>query len=220
MPNGLVSTLAVVADFLPELTRDAAYGARAQTAAWLRTFQAASFGDCYRIGWVLDRVEPAEPLVDRDRLAASAVAALRCPSCAGAMAAAEPSLLACRGCGRLAPRDVNGAWDLAAPQLEGPPSDRPVVFWCQPSWEPAGLASLLHAFADRGDDAALVLRADPGAIAGEQALARATTALAGRAMPPDAEVVILNEPLTAEQERALRAAAIVVDERSPEPLTR
>ena len=104
--NGLLATMAVVADMFPHFMAEAARSVHAHGGDWAGVFEAASFGDSFRKAWVLERVEPLAPLVDRDRVEETMEPALRYPSCGGELAPA------CAGCGALVRRLPNGVWDV------------------------------------------------------------------------------------------------------------
>ena len=209
LPNGLLSTMATIADFLGHTAARASAEATHAAADWVNLFQTASFGDSWRKGYVLERVSPVEPLVDLRDLEATTVAALRCQACRAPFDRPEPDLLVCTGCGQHAPRNAQRAFDLRA---GAPPAVRR-TFWCEPTWRVESLAPLLHRFADLGDPSAtLVLRAEPGTITGEEALALAGQALGGRSLPEQVDVVILADELTPERVRELRAGAMVMAE--------
>lgn len=199
VPNGLFSTMASLADFVPETAAHAVVEATENSSRWIELFESAAFGDSWRKAYVLERTELATPLVEFAALEETALTALRCPRCAAAHERLGPSLLRCVACGRLAPRDTMNAWDVRTEARS---------LWCEPAWQPEALAPLLHGFADLDDPkASLVLHARPGAIATEEALACAGLALSGRALPDHIDVAISADPMTAEQQET----AIFVD---------
>ena len=98
MPNGLLSLLAVVADTDPELAPLARAEVARRPRLWSELFNASADSSSFRVGWVLERRQPAVALVRRERLAETTIAALRCPGCGSC----EPTLA----------RDDLGALDL------------------------------------------------------------------------------------------------------------
>jgi len=207
VPNALLSTMASVADFMPALAGQAVHEATVRTDDWLRVFDGASFGGSWRKGYVLERVDAPPTLVDQRDLEPTALAALRCQDCGGAFAAVEDDLLRCGGCARLAPRTPGRIWDLSASPFAGlATGDAPYV-WCDPAWDdPRRLGATLHALS-AGAGEAVVLRARPQAVSGEQAAGLAVGFLQDTGLLATTEVVVLDEPLTAGHERALRDGA-------------
>ena len=67
--NGMLSTLAVVADVHPELAADAVVEYRDHREQWLHTLRESRFGPAVRAGFVLTRDAPATPIVDVDDFA-------------------------------------------------------------------------------------------------------------------------------------------------------
>ncbi len=112
MTNGLLSTLAVVADMLPELADRAAAEFRDEREGWLELFGTARFGDCFRKGYAIERVEAREALVESGDLPGSAVAAACCPGCGRFELRLQANEIRCGGCARAITRDTSGAVDL------------------------------------------------------------------------------------------------------------
>ena len=78
MTNGLLSTLAVIADMLPEYADRARTEFALERENWIKLFSAARFGACYRKAYVLERVEPRVAIADPANLPETALAAARC----------------------------------------------------------------------------------------------------------------------------------------------
>jgi SAM-dependent methyltransferase len=112
MTNGLLSTLAVMADMLPELAARAAAEFRDERERWLEVFRESRFGSCYRKGYRLERLERREAAVDPAALAPTAFAAALCPSCKARGLRARDGGAACDSCGHALGCDASGAWDL------------------------------------------------------------------------------------------------------------
>ena len=108
MTNGLLSTLAVIADVVPDFAPDAATEFAQRRGEWLELFEAARFGPCQRKGYAIERVEPREALVLADDVAGGVWEAVRCPACR----AEVRSRGACQSCGHGIVSDASGAWDL------------------------------------------------------------------------------------------------------------
>ncbi len=116
MTNGLLSTLAVMADMLPEYCGQAATEFAEQREGWLELFQTGRFGACFRKGYVLERIESRAALVDPAHVLSTAVAAARCPAC-GVCSLSFDGLPRCGACGHELTRDPSGAWSLSAAGL-------------------------------------------------------------------------------------------------------
>jgi len=112
MTNGLLSVLAVIADMLPEFADRAAAEWRDERERWQDLFARARFGSCYRKGYELGRVEARAPVVDPARLAATALAAARCPRCSRHGLEPDGQRVVCGDCSHSLVRDANGAWDM------------------------------------------------------------------------------------------------------------
>jgi hypothetical protein len=88
-PNGLACALdgvpfvGVDVEFPVDVARHEAATLR---DAWLELYRNACFGESGRKGWVLERIAPRAPLATPDDVEATAIAALRCPECNGAVA--------------------------------------------------------------------------------------------------------------------------------------
>ncbi len=115
MPNGLLSALTVLGDVVPGLAEHAAMEWARHRAQWEALFSAATFGDCYRKGWVIERDAPAAALVSAGDLRTSVWGATRCPACGRAALAPESVGVRCAHCGHGAGPDDTGAVDLRAP---------------------------------------------------------------------------------------------------------
>ncbi|WP_217915152.1 class I SAM-dependent methyltransferase [Miltoncostaea marina] len=83
MPNGLLSLLATVADTDPELQPLARAEVARRPGLWADLFRDSADPSSFRVGWVLERHDPAPAAVRRDDLLATTLAALRCPRCGG-----------------------------------------------------------------------------------------------------------------------------------------
>jgi SAM-dependent methyltransferase len=115
MPNGLLSTLAVVADMWPEFAERAAREWHEEHAGWLEVFKAGRFGSSHRKGWVIERIERRPALVDAHDLLGCALGALCCPGCGQTRVHANAGAPECDACGYKLGRDLSGALNLAAP---------------------------------------------------------------------------------------------------------
>ncbi|MEX2196855.1 MAG: class I SAM-dependent methyltransferase [Thermoleophilaceae bacterium] len=185
VPNGLFSTMASLADFIPEVTPHATLEATANARQWVELFEAASFGDSWRKAYLLERSEPAGPHVDQADLEPTLLRALRCQACGGRLERLGPSLLRCGGCAHLVARDTMRAWDVR-PESKS--------LWCSPEWRPDALSQVLRGFADLNEgNASLQLHAPPGSIGAEDALACAAAALDGRELPDHVDVAIVTD---------------------------
>ena len=201
VPNGMLSTMASLADFTPETAAGASLDATRNPAAWLELFESAVFGDSWRKAYLIERLEAADPIVDRSCLPETTLAALRCPRCAGGLARPAEAILRCDECAQVAARDRRGWWDVR-------PGRR--TLWCEPPWTPEALSKPLHGFADLdAGDATLVLRA-PAQLDTETALAAVMAALAGRELPEHVDVELLSGPVLPE-EPGRRADATSID---------
>ena len=86
MPNGLLTTATTLAELSgPARGRQPATRRHALRDAWVALYRSACFGESARKGWVLERVVPRVPLAGHDDLEATALGALRCPECDGAV---------------------------------------------------------------------------------------------------------------------------------------
>lgn len=185
VPNGLFSTMASLADFVPEVTPHATLEATANTRQWVELFENASFGDSWRKAYLLERRKPTEPRVDHADLEPTVLDALRCQACGSGLERLGPALLRCGGCAHLVAQDTMRAWDVRPGSTS---------FWCRPQWQPDALAPLLHSFADLDPrDTSLHLHAPPGSIPAEDALACAAAAMGGRDLPDHVDVVIVTD---------------------------
>ena len=111
MTNGLLSTVVVLADMLPELAERAAQEWRDHRERWNELFTDARFGTCHRKGYAVERTEPRAAVVDPRRFEATVWDAVRCPACGTAALRAG----GCGACGHGIGREPSGAWDLSAP---------------------------------------------------------------------------------------------------------
>lgn len=134
MPNGLLSAMVAVLEITTPFGAAAAAAARDEREQWLSLFGAARFGDGLRGAWVLERDEARTPIVQPGDVPGGTVRALRCPGCAGSLALTD-GLPACTACGRRCPQDPEGSWDVTGPG-----------WFCEPSWQPASLQTLLRRF--------------------------------------------------------------------------
>ncbi len=114
MPNGLLSTLAVVADMWPEFAARAAEEWRDEREGWLEVFQTGRFGSCHRKGWAIERSAPRRARVDPGDVRGSAIAAVRCPSCGQSRMRDNGVASACDACGHALGWDRSGALNLAS----------------------------------------------------------------------------------------------------------
>ncbi len=174
MANGLLCTLAVLADLDDELAAGVRRELAADSGAWTELLASATFGDSFRDAWLLERSVPATALVTTTDLQGSATAAVRGPATrVGAPAPAAPVRL-----------DT-----LATRRL-----------WLTPAWEQperwvGALSAYLHA-ARPEDPVCLAIDAassDLGADAVTGLVAEACERLAGDA--PFAEVLIVDTPV-------------------------
>ncbi|RKQ92893.1 hypothetical protein C8N24_2749 [Solirubrobacter pauli] len=110
--NGVLSTLAVVADVHPELAAKGATEYRDHHDQWLRMMRESRFGDSYRVGFVLTREAPLTPTVTVDDFASTVVRALRCPACSETRLERTETGLRCSACTLELVPDETGAYDL------------------------------------------------------------------------------------------------------------
>jgi hypothetical protein len=174
MANGLLCTIAVLADLDDELAARVNRDLRAHAGDWTQLLQNATFGDSFRDAWLLERAAPADALVRTSDLRGSATAALRGP----ATPVAGP------------PPPAPVTLDTRATRK----------LWLAPTWEHperwvGALSAYLHA--TRPEDAVcLALDAttgDLGAEAVTSLVAEACERVAGDA--PFAEVLIVDTPV-------------------------
>jgi hypothetical protein len=123
MSNGLLSTLAVVADV--ELSNLAAAEFGHQREGWIELFKTGRFGDCPRKGWAIERAAAEVALVDPGQLPGALMGALRCPACGAARVRHERVAATCEACGHKLELDPSGALSLAPPVR--PAAPEPVV---------------------------------------------------------------------------------------------
>ena len=214
VPNGLLSTMASIVDFLADTEAMASYEATYHSERWLELFASSAFGGSWRKGYVFERLDPVEPLVDHANLLETTLSALTCPACGGGFDRVAEQAFECRDCAHEVVRDHCGAWDIGdAPEASSAPvAPARRTFWLEPDWTPAQIAPVLHAFADLDDaDATLVLRGSPEQITSADALACATEALGGRELAGDVDVVLLLDRLSPAEESTLRDTATVID---------
>jgi SAM-dependent methyltransferase len=201
MPNGLLTTATTLAELTGPLVDVARHEAAALRDAWVTLYRNACFGESGRKGWVLERIAPRVPLADPDDLEATAIAALRCPECDGAVTVERPDLLRCGACDLPMPRDDTRAWDLASPP----------AFFCAPAWRDGDVQRLLRRFVDqRRGPASLVLYAPPEVIDGAAALRAAQAAFGDAPVPEALDIAILDRALPADELSALRAGRTVL----------
>jgi hypothetical protein len=197
MPNGLLTTATTLAEFTGPMQDVARHEASALRDAWVALYRNACFGESARKGWVLERIEQRVPLARHDDLEATAVAALRCPECDGAITVEGPDLLRCGSCALPVPRDGTRAWDLASPP----------AFFCAPAWRDGDVERVLRRFVDqRRGPASLVLYAPPEIIDGEAALRAAQAAFGDAPVPEALDIAILDRALAPAELSELRAA--------------
>ena len=110
--NGMLSTLAVVADVHPELAADAVVEYRDHREQWLHTLRESRFGPAVRAGFVLTRDVPLTPVVTVEDFAETVVRALLCPACGDATLERYDGGLRCATCTLELEPDVTGAFDL------------------------------------------------------------------------------------------------------------
>jgi SAM-dependent methyltransferase len=112
MTNGLLATLAVMADMLPELAGEANAEYREHSAEWLETFGSARFGNSRRKGYVLERDVPTASKVLPANIQDSVWSALRCPACGivGFIPSAGGGV--CASCAHTVSHDMSRAIDL------------------------------------------------------------------------------------------------------------
>jgi SAM-dependent methyltransferase len=115
MTNGLLSTLAVIADMLPEFAARAAAEYEQAAPEWLDLFSAGRFGDCHRKGYVLEPVSSRSALIEGASLRETIWSAVRCPACDELGLEPGPVGGRCDGCGYTPGRDPSGAFDLTTP---------------------------------------------------------------------------------------------------------
>jgi hypothetical protein len=244
--NGLVATLAVLGDMMPELSAQAVGEAASNRGEWTELFASSCFGDSYRKAFLLERIDEREPVARVDRLLETAVAALRCPHC-GSGLALEGDLGRCEGCGAELHRDEMGAWDVGAmrpgtrssrPAASQPAADapaRPVKLdtqaarrlwlspdWARPeSWLPA-LAAHVAFGEPRGEHCLCLDVTDTGGLPPEvvlQSISTACAALSGD--EPFADVLVVDAPVDLDAERVTPVATaedvLEALEATPEP---
>lgn len=125
MTNGLLATMMVVADMLPEFAPHAQREFQTERDGWLRTFQAARFGRSTRKGYVIERQSARTAIADPTDLLGTVWGAIRCPACAGPGlelqgGRSDGAPAACPACGHLVARDETRAFDLRPPVLSVP----------------------------------------------------------------------------------------------------
>ncbi len=113
MTNGLLTTLAVMADMLPEFSSRAAAEYRENREEWLQVFTDARFGVCNRKGYAIERELAQSPKVDASDLRDSVWSAVRCPACGGSRLQRRPGGAVCQNCGHAVGSDQAGAINLA-----------------------------------------------------------------------------------------------------------
>jgi hypothetical protein len=111
--NGILSTLAAVADVHPALAADAAVEYRDYREQWVRTMRESRFGPSVRAGFLLKRETPVASIVEVEDFDSSVVRALRCPACSGEpLRRAGEARLECTACRLKLEPDATGAYDL------------------------------------------------------------------------------------------------------------
>jgi SAM-dependent methyltransferase len=201
MPNGLLTTATTLAELSGPLEDTARHEAHALRDAWVALYRSACFGESARKGWVLERIAPRIPLASHDDLEATALAALCCPECDGALEVDGPDLLRCGSCDLPVARDESRAWDLASPP----------GFFCAPAWRDGDVERLLRRFVEqRRGPASLVLYAPPEVIDGSAALRAAQAAFGDASVPEALDIAILDRALPAAELSALQASRTVL----------
>ncbi|HLI60169.1 MAG TPA: glycosyltransferase [Solirubrobacteraceae bacterium] len=134
MANGMLATMATIADMMPEFAEHAAIEFRENRDGWLEAFASSRFGHSTRRGYIVERESPARALIDADDLPRTIWGAVCCPACRVATfepvgPETDPEALRCPLCGYVASRDGTGAYDVrrSAPQpaVEQSPSPAP-----------------------------------------------------------------------------------------------
>jgi hypothetical protein len=110
--NGMLSTLAVVADVHPELYVEGAAEYRDHREQWLHTLRESRFGPSVRAGFVLTREAPQAATVTVEDFAGTVVRALRCPACGESALERAGSGLRCSACTIELTPDEHHAFDL------------------------------------------------------------------------------------------------------------
>lgn len=140
MTNGLLSTLGVIADVLPEFADHAAAEFSEQREAWLELFKAARFGSCQRKGYVIERRTPHAALVAADDLAGTVWSAVRCPVCSARIGEQR----VCATCEYGPALDPSGAFDVRASSRASAPRGAGLVTPAAPpsAWDVSSTALL------------------------------------------------------------------------------
>jgi hypothetical protein len=152
--------------------------------AWM---QAGCFGPADRHVYLLERRQPAAPVVDLDS-SASLVRALACPDCAGAVLGTSPLQFACGDCDRQFALDASGVVPLLP---------RSVTFVLRPRWQAddwqAAVLAYTRAF---GPEQArrLYLEVNPAELPVEAALARLQQALVALGDGACPEIFLADDP--------------------------
>jgi hypothetical protein len=205
MPNGLFSALVALGDVIGPDPQLSAHEAHARREEWIALCNAARFGPSLRAAWVLERTEVGAPIVDPAASPDTVAAALRCVSCGGSLHTLADAQLQCTGCGHVVPRTPGGWWDLGARQFEPLGHDPARSWFAEPSWDDAALERLLEAFAGASPGGeTLILHAAPTALTGPDAAQRLTSAIRRRPLPPQTELIVVDEPLGPDDLATLR----------------
>lgn len=195
--GNLVSLMAVLMDVLPgagSWVAPVLGGHASELEAW---FRAGMFGPTDRAAFLLERHQPAAPLVSWSvRPARQQVIAggLSCPDCDGNLEESSPpapEAAICVGCRRIFPRDALGIIPLCA-------SPGPVTFRLSPDWLGtldwvAPLHNYLHAFPS-GLDCRLWLDVDPATISLAEVVELVGPVLAPFGDKPFAEIYLNDDP--------------------------
>jgi SAM-dependent methyltransferase len=223
MTNGLLSTVVVLADMMPELAERAAREWRDHREHWTELFQQARFGPCHRKGYAVERSAPITAIVDAQRFDATVWDAVRCPACAAA--ALERAV--CRACGHRLGREPSGAFDLSAPsrrRLDVSPirTAASVRLLHSPDWErPADWLPVVARYvagARAGGDTVLCLDATTGSLplsAIHEMISIVAVAVAGG--EPFADMLLLDAPYARDGLIPVATAADVAERLALEP---
>lgn len=112
MVNGLLATLVVLADVLPEFGAEAASEFREHAHRWVELFSGARFGHTRRRGYALIRQVPAEARVSARALRDSVWGITRCPACGNPGLSADGDGAVCPTCRHHIRREPSDAFGL------------------------------------------------------------------------------------------------------------
>lgn len=121
LTNGLLATLLVMADMLPEIAPEATREFAENREQWLTVLSNARFGHSRRRGYVIERVESLPPLVSPADIEHTVWRAVRCPQCGGMGLLERPGGAVCSACAAPFGRDRAGALNLTHRPLEDTP---------------------------------------------------------------------------------------------------